>query len=175
MKEAAPAPAWTPVTIGAAVALFALFVPFRDSIRSALWLLDFVNLAFHEGGHIVFGLLGVRFIMVLGGTAMQLLVPAAAAWQFLSRGERSSACAAVWWFGQNCLGIGRYAADARAQVLDLVAGGVHDWTYLFETTGLLIHDEGIGRAIQIAGCLIMAFALVGVYVYRPRGEERPAF
>lgn len=137
----------------------------------ALWLLDFVNLAFHEGGHMVFGFLGSRFIMVAGGTGMQLLIPAAAARHFILRGERASACAALCWLGQNCLGIGKYVADARAQQLDLLAGGVHDWTYLLETTGLLIHDEGIGRAIQVLGCLIMAFAAAGMYVYFPRASE----
>ena len=170
---AVPAPAttaqtasgWTPPVIAAAFVLSALLIPFRERVMNALWFLDFVNLAFHEGGHIVFGLLGNRFIMVCGGTAMQLLLPAAAAWHFYRRGERASACGALWWFGQNFLGIGNYIADARAQQLDLVAGGVHDWTYLLETVGLLIHDLGIGRAVQIAGCLIMAFAAAGVYVY----------
>ncbi|MDE2141045.1 MAG: zinc ribbon domain-containing protein [Elusimicrobia bacterium] len=156
---------WTPRVIAVALALFAMLVPFRARVMNALWFLDFVNLAFHEGGHIVFGLLGNRFIMVCGGTAMQLLLPAAAAWHFYRRGERASASGALWWFGQNFLGIGRYVADARAQRLDLVAGGVHDWTYLLETVGLLIHDEGIGRAVQILGCLIMAFSAAGVYVY----------
>ena len=164
-RTATTASGWTPPVIAAALALFAVLVPFRDRVMRALGLLDFVNLAFHEGGHIVFGLLGNRFIMVCGGTAMQLLLPAAAAWHFYQRDERASACGALWWFGQNFLGIGRYVADARAQLLDLVAGGVHDWTYLLETTGLLIHDEGIGRAVQILGCLIMALAAAGVYVY----------
>jgi hypothetical protein len=75
--------------------------------------------------------------------------------------------------GQNFLGIGRYVADARAQLLDLVAGGVHDWTYLLETVGLLIHDEGIGRGVQILGCLIMAFAAAGVFVYSRGAEPAP--
>jgi hypothetical protein len=185
-KPAAPAPGpapaarpgvkssfdgWTPLTVAAALVVFALLVPFRERVRSALWLLDGVDLAFHEGGHIVFGLLGNRFIMVCGGTAMQLIMPAAAAWEFLRRGERASACGMAWWFGQNFLGIGNYIADARAQKLDLVAGGVHDWTYLLETVGLLIRDEGIGRGVQILGCLIMAFAAAGVWVYS-RSRDR---
>jgi hypothetical protein len=156
---------WTPPVIVAALALFAILSPLRERVMHALWFLDFVNLAFHEGGHVVFGLLGNRFIMVCGGTAMQLLLPAAAAWRFYRRGERASTCGALWWFGQNFLGIGNYVADARAQRLDLVAGGVHDWTYLLETVGLLIHDEGIGRAVQILGCLLMAFSAAGIYVY----------
>jgi len=162
---------WAPPVIAAALVLFAILVPFRLQVMNALWFLDFVNLAFHEGGHIVFGLLGNRFIMVCGGTAMQLLLPTAAAWHFYGRGERASACGALWWLGQNFLGIGHYVADARAQRLDLVAGGVHDWTYLLETVGLLIHDEGIGRAVQILGCLIMAFSAAGVYVYSQMREE----
>jgi hypothetical protein len=163
----APVSGWTPPVIVAALALFAALVRYREPVRSFLWIFDGVNLAFHEGGHIVFGVLGLgsRFIMVCGGTGMQLLLPGIAAWHFYKRGARASACVAVWWFGQNCLGIGRYVADARAQLLDLTAGGVHDWTYLLETVGLLIHDEGIGRGVQIAGCLIMAFAAAGVYVY----------
>lgn len=157
---------WSHKSTIAALGLFAIIVPLRERIMNALWMLDYVNLAFHEGGHIVFGVLGNRFIMVCGGTAMQLILPAAAAWEFYRRGERASTSAAVWWFGQNFLGIGRYVADARAQQLDLLAGGVHDWTYLLETVGLLTHDEGLGRAVQIFGCLIMAFAAVGIYSFR---------
>ncbi|MEK7383777.1 MAG: hypothetical protein AAB262_10910 [Elusimicrobiota bacterium] len=107
----------------------------------------------------IFGLLGARFIMVAGGTLMQLLLPGAAMLHFLKRGEKISACVALFWFGQNFLGIGHYVADARAQQLDLVAGGVHDWTYLLETTGLLIHDVGLGAAVQVFGCMVMAVAL----------------
>lgn len=167
---------WTPAAMIAAAALAALLVPFRARILDWTWLIDFVNLAFHEGGHLVFGALGLgnRFIMVCGGTAMQLLIPGACAVQFWRRGERASASACLLWFGQNFLGIGKYAADARAQQLDLVAGGVHDWTYLLEILGLLIHDEGIGRLIQILGCLVMAAAAVGVYVYFPRGRAAEA-
>lgn len=169
--ETAPAHAdWTLATLTAAAALATLFIPFRARILDWTWLIDFVNLAFHEGGHVVFGMLGLgnRFIMVCGGTAMQLLIPFACAAQFWRRGERASASACLLWFGQNLLGIGKYVADARAQRLDLVAGGVHDWTYLLETVGLLTHDEGLGRFVQILGCLVMAAAAAGVFVYFPR-------
>ena len=151
-------PFWTPPYVAAAVLLFAVMVTMRQWLMRAFWLPDFVNLAFHEGGHIIFGVLGVRFIMVAGGTLMQLLLPGAAMLHFLKRRERLSACLALFWLGQNFLGIGHYVADARAQQLDLVAGGVHDWTYLLETTGLIIHDVGLGAAVQISGCLVMAVA-----------------
>ena len=168
--EASPA-FWTPPYLAAAVLLFAVMVPARQWLMRLFWLPDFVNLAFHEGGHIIFGLLGVRFIMVAGGTLMQLLLPGAAMLHFLKRGEKISACITLFWLGQNFLGIGHYVADARAQQLDLLAGGVHDWTYLLETTGVLIHDEGLGAAVQIFGCLVMAVsAVAAIRVYSQTRE-----
>ena len=143
--------------------VFLLLAAARSPLAKALWLLDFANLAFHEAGHPIFGLLGSRFLMVLGGTLMQLLLPAAAAVHFWRRAQPASACAAGFWFGQNFLGIGSYVADARAQQLPLVGGGEHDWTYLLETTGLLTHDEGLGSAVQLLGCLIMAASLVAAW------------
>jgi hypothetical protein len=48
-------------------------------IGHALWgwipILDSANLAFHEAGHPLFGLLSAR-LSVYGGTLMQLLIPA---------------------------------------------------------------------------------------------------
>jgi hypothetical protein len=124
-----------------------------------------VNLAFHEAGHPIFGLLGNRFLMMLGGTLMQLIMPAAAAVQFLRTDQVLSADAALFWFGENFLGIGRYMADARAQKLDLVGGGEHDWTFLLSETGLITHDVGLGNATELLGCLIMTFALVAAWVH----------
>lgn len=160
VRAAVPAAPWQPYAAGAAL-LFLLMIPLRERLLAALWPLDFVNLAFHEGGHVLFGLPGWRFLMVAGGTVMQLLLPAAAVVHFLKRGERLSAWVCLFWVGQNLLGIGHYAADARAQRLDLVAGGVHDWTYLLECAGLLVHDAGVGAGVQVAGCAVMAAAVAG--------------
>jgi hypothetical protein len=90
---------------------------------------------------------------------MQLLLPAAAAVSFWRRDDLKSADLTLAWVGQNFWGIGRYMADARAQELPLLGSGEHDWTWLFERTGLLIHDVGIGRATQVLGCAVIAFAL----------------
>jgi len=159
-KASTAPPFWTAPYAAAAGLLFLAMIPLRPLLMSLLRPLDLANLAFHEGGHVVFGLLGSRFIMVAGGTLMQLLMPAAAVVHFLKRGEKTSACVCLFWVGQNFLDIGRYAADARAQRLDLIAGGVHDWTYLLEIVGLLRHDIGVGATFQILGCLIMAVAVV---------------
>ncbi|MEP6732973.1 MAG: hypothetical protein ABJE10_20185 [bacterium] len=51
-----------------------------------------------------------------------------------------------------------YAADARAQELPLVGGGEHDWAYLLGETGMLSHDQGVGRAFRAAGFLIIVLS-----------------
>ncbi len=163
-----------PALMASWVFLFVLSAVNLARLESFFSPLDWVNLAFHEGGHIIFGISGLRFVMVLGGTMMQLLLPAAAVFQFLKDGRPLSADIALVWLGENFLNIGTYAADARAQKLELVAGGVHDWTYLLETTGLLIHDEAIGRGLSLIGCALMSFAAVAAWVHwrelRPSNE-----
>jgi len=64
----------------------------------------------------------LRFMMVLGGSAAQLLAPLACFVYFLSRHQPKSSDFCLFWLGQNLLDIGPYAADARAHKLALVVG-----------------------------------------------------
>lgn len=150
--------AWGACAAGA----FILFAT-RGYFRDWLWLLDGVALAIHEAGHPIFGLLGVRFLTVAGGTIFQLAFPIAFAFDFRRRHQPRSSDACVAWVGHNLLHIGRYAADARAQVLPLVGGGEHDWTYLLEVVGLLRHDIVVGQLFDFAGCALIAWAAVSIY------------
>ena len=117
-------------------------------------LLDGVDLAIHETGHLVFGPFG-EFIGFAGGTLFQLIMPVTFVIYFARRGDEHAASVALWWVGQNCGHIAYYAADARAQELPLVGGGEHDWNYLLGRLGLLAHDQGISRAILWAGVLLV--------------------
>jgi len=128
---------------------------------TAFTLLDSVDLAIHESGHLVFGPFG-EFIGFAGGTIMQLLMPAAFVAYFWRRGERHSASVAAWWVAQNLGNVATYVADARAQELPLVGGGEHDWNYLLGSTGLLAHDVGIARGIRlVALALIVSAGVLG--------------
>ena len=123
-------------------------------------LLDGVDLAIHETGHIVFGPFG-EFVGFLGGTLMQLLMPLAFVAYFVRRGDRHAATVAVWWVAQNLWNISVYVRDARAQELPLVGGGEHDWAYLLGTMGWLTRDQEIGRAVHAAGVLAFVAAIAG--------------
>lgn len=125
--------------------------------------LDRVNLIAHEAGHLLFGYFG-EFLMVIGGTIGQLLVPAGIAIYFFSRRELFSATVALFWIGQNFLQISVYVKDAALMELPLVSIGggdvMHDWNYLLLKFNLLAHDQTIGSAIFWFGVLIMIIAVI---------------
>jgi hypothetical protein len=115
--------------------------------------IDGANLLFHEAGHPVFGLLGSRFLMFLGGTLGQLAFPVTAAAVFASRRQPASFAAAVVWIGMNLVNVGRYAADAQARVLPLLAADAdaHDWWNLLGMMNLRHHATLVGGTIAGAG------------------------
>lgn len=117
-------------------------------------LLDGVDLAIHETGHLVFGPFG-EFMGFAGGTLFQLLMPALFVGYFVRRGDLYAGSVALWWVAQNCGHIAVYVADARAQELPLVGGGEHDWEYLLSSTGLLARDHAIARGITSFGYLLL--------------------
>ncbi len=96
------------------------------------------DLALHEGGHVVFGLFGWRFLGVAGGTIMQLLLPAACGSQLLMQGSWAGVGFCAFWVGESLAGASWYAADAQQQVLILISGmsgregGFHDWSYMLD-------------------------------------------
>ncbi len=138
--------------------------------------LDFVNLAFHESGHLVFRPFGST-LTYLGGTLGQLLVPASLCFYFLVK-ERQPFAAAVclWWFGQNFINISIYMADARALALPLVGGGDHDWNELFFRFGLLGESsvQRVATATHALGVLVMLLGLSWAvfFVLPPHKRER---
>jgi len=122
--------------------------------------LDWVNLPFHEAGHVFLTPFG-RLPHFLGGTFLQLLVPALLAGYFLYRRSPFSASACLWWFGENFLNVSVYMADARDLQLELVGGGEHDWNEIFYRFGLLGEDS-VARVSAITHHLGVAVMLAAV-------------
>ncbi|MBW7900175.1 MAG: hypothetical protein H3C26_01760 [Rhodocyclaceae bacterium] len=132
----------------------------------ALWgwvpILDFANLAFHEAGHPLFGLISGR-LAVYGGTLMQLLIPAACAFEMHRQGKPGGQYFCLIWFAENLLNVARYMADARAQRLPLVGGlnpeEAHDWTRILGNWGLLSWDTTLAGLVRIAALALMAWVV----------------
>jgi hypothetical protein len=128
--------------------------------------LDLVNLVFHEAGHAVFGLFG-DFLGVLGGTLMQVLIPAIATGHFVLYGQRWSGMVTLLWVSQSLFNVSVYVKDARAQALPLLGGddAIHDWNWLLGRLGLLSWDQVIGGAIYATGLVVFAVSILGGLYY----------
>ena len=137
--------------------------------------LDYVNLVFHEAGHVFFGFLG-EFIGILGGSLMQVLVPAIAVGHFVWQGYLYSAAIALFWVGQSLFNVSVYVKDARARVLPLLGDDIsaHDWHNILGRLGLLRWDQAIGNLIYGMGLVALVVSVIGAFYFsmeEPAGAE----
>lgn len=145
--------AWTAGV--AVIGLVALWLAVDDD--GYLRPLDDANLAFHEAGHMVYGLLGAT-LALYGGTLGQLTFPALAAGSFYRRREPVGLAVALAWLGENAFNIARYAGDARAQELPLVGGGEHDWFHILSRWSALERDHAVASGFRLIGWLLVVGA-----------------
>ena len=155
-----PVPATRAQAVGVGVlsALLGFFVVTSGWVP----LLDSANLALHEAGHPVVGLLSHR-LEPYGGTIFQLLFPVLVIVHFFRRHHDAGAAIGAVWLGENLHNVARYMADARAQNLPLVGGGHHDWAEILSRWGLLQSDLGLARLTHGLGWLLMAGAVVWMF------------
>jgi hypothetical protein len=151
------------------IAFYFLFlVHALRSVDGYLWI-DNANLVTHESGHLLFGWFGPT-LGLWGGTLMQLLVPLALAISFAWRGHTAGTAFCAFFFFENFLGIARYMADARVQLLPLVTVGdsgeegvMHDWFQIFSSLNVLEYDTKIAVVVRTLGWLGM-IAVVGWFL-----------
>ncbi|MFO7716716.1 zinc ribbon domain-containing protein [Desulfosarcina sp.] len=136
-----------------------------DAAMSSFWHL--VNLPFHEAGHIFFRPFG-RVMTSLGGSLMQVLMPAICLLVFLIKTRDPFAGSfALWWMGQNFIDLAPYINDARSLRMPLLGGnvgshspyGFHDWEFILKETGLIRFDHTIARLSHVVGAVLIATAL----------------
>jgi len=137
--------------------------------------LDDANLAFHEAGHLIYGVFGDTAALY-GGTLGQLTFPGIAAGVFFVRRDPVGFAVSVSWFGQNLANIARYVADARAQELPLVGGGDHDWTNILTRWSALDADQRVAGVFRSLGWILVLASLAWLIIAwrRARRDTPPA-
>jgi hypothetical protein len=153
---------WEPVSRGVLIAWLVFYGVLIGNAALGGTLFQWFDLVFvpiHEGGHLLFRFFG-EWIMVAGGTILQLFVPFALAVYFLFRRQLFGTAFCAFFFFEQFLPIGVYMADARSQSLEYVTVGdpelaEHDWFYLFSHSGLLEHDTQIGGFFRVLGWIGM--------------------
>jgi hypothetical protein len=153
---------WKPlsrISLAAGVISALVFWLHAATDKDKFLLLDYVNLVFHEFGHLLFGFFGER-ISIYGGTISQLAFPIIFLANFYLRREIAGAAFSAFWFGENLLNISVYIADARNMLLPLVGGGEHDWNIILSGLNMLGYDEVIAGIVRTSGWLIMVSAII---------------
>ena len=119
-----------------------------------------IDLVIHEAGH-AFAIFLPRFLHVLGGSALQVLMPAVCAWTFLKQRQPGSFAVALFWTGESVTDVAIYMADAKRRALPLLGGDPtgHDWHYLLGQLGLLNWGQALGRLTFGLGISMIAIAL----------------
>jgi hypothetical protein len=133
-----------------------------------IFVLDTINLFIHEAGHFLLRPFG-RWVSVLGGSFMQVFLPAAllaVTW----RQKPGQAPFPALWLGESLVNASIYIADAPYRKLRLIAAGLtHDWYWLLEDH--LEAAEPLAWVVFSAGVLIccgaiVAFVLLAVRTFR---------
>src|SRR5690606_31739176 len=108
-----------------------------------------VILATHEAGHVIFMPFG-EYVMVLGGTLFQVLLPFMFIVYCWRRRDGYAAALVSLWLAFALTDAAVCIGDARTRQLPLLGGAPagHDWTFLLVRTGLLEHDRSIARVVR---------------------------
>ncbi len=138
-----------------------------ESNYSGISFMHLINLPFHEAGHILFRIFG-QFMMTLGGSLTQCLVPLICLVTFLVKTrDPFAASVSLWWLGENLIDLAPYINDARALKLMLLGGvtgrdveDYHDWEFILRKLSLLEYDHLMAKTAQGIGALLIICAFV---------------
>ncbi len=137
--------------------------------------IDYVNLIFHEAGHVIFTPFGM-FIKIAAGSGFQIALPLFIALYFFFKSQKISGAICLLWVGQNLLNVSIYAGDAVKMQLDLLGGDsvIHDWNYLLNATGLLGHTDTVTAIIYSLGILVMITGMALAIYYAWTTDKKVA-
>lgn len=139
-----------------------------------LFVVDWMDLFIHEGGHFLFRIFG-QWLYILGGSLTQILLPGLAVFVTF-RQDRRWIGLPLFWLGDNMVNVSVYILDAPYRRLHLLASGlIHDWNWLLN--GDETSAEIIGGIVQWLGLLTCATAIgLGVWfaitIFR-EGDDAP--
>ncbi|MBH0189552.1 MAG: zinc ribbon domain-containing protein [Nitrospira sp.] len=123
--------------------------------------LHLINLPFHEAGHLIFMPFG-RFMMILGGSAGQVLMPLICLGTFLIKTrDPFGASVCLWWTAESIMDVAPYINDARDMDLMLLGGVTgketdgHDWNNILSMLGWLEYDHRLAHLAYNLGIVLM--------------------
>lgn len=156
--------------------------------RSVYGIFEWAILPFHEAGHYILMPFAPEFLMVAGGSFVQLALPLGFALYFLlKRKEAFSACVPMLWLFGSMQQMGWYMKDARFLLLPILGADpteAHDWNYLFGKMHLLHRSVAIGEffiglarlgvGLTLVAMAVLLFRDSGLYSRWTGSRAKPA-
>ena len=143
--------------------LMAVRYPYPPLMGILFFLMDNITLILHEGGHTIFGIFGWRFLTILGGTLMQILIPFLVFVSAWWKKQKVLAQFSLFWLGYAWVDTAAYCADAMFQDLPLIGNlpkSAHDFTNMLTMTGLLDSYRTVAWIIYVIGVLILILGIL---------------
>lgn len=139
---------------------------FLEGSDRVMMFLHGVNLIFHEAGHTILAGFG-QFLHILGGSLMQVMVPAIIAVYFVVTRQMYAGAIALCWVAQNLWDVSIYIKDAQERSLPLLGGEavLHDWHFLLLDLHLLAQDQLVGGITFFLGSVLYLMAIAGGVYY----------
>lgn len=127
------------------------------------FVMDNLTLIIHEAGHTIFGLFGWRFLTVLGGTLLQMLIPFVLFIVSWRNRQIIVAQLSLYWLGFAWLDSAAYCADAYTQDLPLIGNlpkSSHDFLNILSDLNILNHYMTVAWILYIIGLVILVSGIL---------------
>jgi len=154
---------------------FIMTFEFPFPINIIRFLIDNFLLIVHEAGHTFFGIFGVRFLTILGGSLFEILLTLGIFLFTLVNRKKIGMQLSLFLFAMSWFDVAAYAADGGARQLPLIGGlskESHDWFNLLYRMGMLDNDIHFGLAFTIIGILCCLAALMVPLFFKDYEEAK---
>lgn len=139
------------IAIGCALVAFA----FTLAADVRVPILAYVDLGFHELGHLLTYALP-DLLTAMAGSFFQVAVPLGlAAYFYLTQSDRGAAGLCLGWAATAAADAARYIADAPYERLPLL-GGDHDWAFVLSETNFVHRASVFATLVRVAAWLMVA-------------------
>lgn len=115
-----------------------------------------------------------QFLMIAGGSLLQVLIPAIFAFYFYHHGQNYSCALVLLWVGESLVNVSVYAGDSVEMQLPLLGGkdSIHDWNYMLDELGWLSHTPEIAKALYAVAALLIVGASLWAIVAALRSQKK---
>lgn len=144
--------------------LLAVNYPYPPFLGILFYIINVIDLLLHEGGHTIFSLFGWRFLSILGGSLMAVLIPFLLFLTAWNKKQRILAQICLFQVGYSFFVSAIYCADAYYRVLPLIGNDEskegHDYANMLGALNMVHKNTEVAWFIFGFGVLFIILSLI---------------